>query len=127
MEGEPVTRHYLNKLPDATACNKDLYCIFIAPTLNSNTIEEFAYYNTLRECKIVPITIKQFVTILNTKKECIKNQHPFSILSFRELLDTLISITQDTEVIDTNEDTKIILSNLDKAISTWCDNVLERS
>lgn len=126
MEGEPVTRHYLNKLPYATSNNKDLYCIFIAPTLNSNTIEEFAYYNTLRGCKIIPITIKQFITILNTKKECIENHYNFDIISFKKLLDILISITQNTEIIDIDNDTKTILSNLDKTINTWCNKVLER-
>lgn len=127
MEGEPVTRHYLNKLPDAINANKDLYCIFIAPTLNANTIEEFAYYNSLRECKIIPITIKQFIKILDTKKECIKNQHSFNILDFKELLNTLVSITQDTEIIDTDDDTKIVLSSLDEAMSNWCNKVLGRS
>lgn len=122
MEGEPVTRHYSNKFAEID--NKELYCLFIAPTLNSNTIDEFSLFNSQYNQKIIPITISQFVKILTTKKECIHKNINFNVSNLKELLEILFTITINTEIIDIDKDTKIILSNLDAAITNWCNHLL---
>ncbi|MDU4737969.1 AlwI family type II restriction endonuclease [Clostridium sp.] len=126
MEGEPVTRHFANKLSEINQQGKELYCVFIAPTLNSNTIHEFAYVNSKKNYNIVPITIKQFINILSVKKNFTETNKHFNILEFKELLNNLVKITRDTKVLDSDADTKIILSNLDKSIENWCNNLLRR-
>ena len=125
MEGEPVTRHFANKLTEANASNKKLYCLFIAPTLNSNTIEEFALYNSKKNYNIVPITINHFTKILNTKKQLVESNRSFDISLFEHLMNELVIITTTTNIEDTERDTKQILYKLDKAINTWCTNLLK--
>ena len=126
MEGEPVTRHFANKLPEINQQGKELYCIFIAPTLNSNTIEEFSYFNLKRNYNIVPITIKQFTDILSVKKRFIETNKQFNILEFKELLSHLVNITKEFKVLDTDTDSKIIISKLDKYINDWCSSLLRK-
>lgn len=126
MEGEPVTRHFANKLPEINQQGKELYCIFIAPTLNSNTIEEFSYFNLKRNYNIVPITIKQFTDILSVKKRFIETNKQFNILEFKELLSHLVNITKEFKVLDTDTASKIIISKLDKYINDWCSSLLRK-
>jgi len=66
-EGEPVRRHV------AMAANnfgKDVYGVFIAPTIDTNTAETFRvgvwYHNeTAQYLKIVPFSLNQFKTIFS--------------------------------------------------------------
>ena len=69
-EGQPVMRH----LRDFENSNTELpnYCLFIAPSLHSDTINTF--FNSVKfqyegkKQKIIPITINQLIYILETIK-----------------------------------------------------------
>ncbi|HMS31859.1 MAG TPA: AlwI family type II restriction endonuclease [Candidatus Saccharibacteria bacterium] len=67
-EGQPVMRH----LRDFEATNENSYCIFIAPTIHTDSAETFWIANVYgykgSKQKIAPITISQFISILKTLK-----------------------------------------------------------
>lgn len=119
MEGEPVTRHYINKKRylSNNNSNKELYCVFIAPKLNNNTLDEFSIYNSNWDTKIIPFTLKQFTKIITTKRELIINSKPFNIKYFRDLLDTLCSLTLSSC-------SENLEKNLDNAINIWCKSII---
>jgi len=73
MEGAPVRHHVALEEYSNEATGKDVYGLFIAPTINSNTAETFrvgTWYNAddrkLR-LRIAPFTIKQLRTLLETQ------------------------------------------------------------
>lgn len=72
MEGEPVARHYGMAKQNI---NSNMYCIFIANTVNENTLGHF--YNTNRfstkiyggKTKIIPLNLNDFLLFLKTAKD----------------------------------------------------------
>jgi hypothetical protein len=65
-EGEPVRRH-VAQLKEGT--NKEVYCLFIAPTIDNNTAETFRigvwYRGEVEDyLNIVPLTLSQFIAII---------------------------------------------------------------
>lgn len=88
-EGQPVMRHLREfenkngKMPN--------YCLFVAPTLHKDTVNTF--YNAVKyeyegsRQKIVPITIKQLMIILETVKSRIINKKGFTHNHLQELMD----------------------------------------
>lgn len=72
MEGEPVARHYGMAKQNI---NSNMYCIFIANTINENTLGHF--YNTNRfstkiyggKTKIIPLNLNDFLLFLKTAKD----------------------------------------------------------
>ena len=88
MEGEPVSRHLalLKKQKDG----KDAYCFFIAPTINAACIAHFfmlyrtkiAFYGGYSA--IVPITLKDFVTMVRLSCQAPERPSPQFIRNFCE-------------------------------------------
>jgi hypothetical protein len=67
-EGQPVMRHLRN----FENTNKNSYCLFIAPSLHTDTINTFwtatKYEYEGKKQKIVPITINQLIALIDTVK-----------------------------------------------------------
>lgn len=84
-ESEPVRRHavqYKLQYP-----NKELYCLFIAPTVDNNVVETFrigVWYNGDSEefVNIIPMSLSDFITGFETLKT-----RRFTNLDFKTLLD----------------------------------------
>jgi len=93
-EEEPVPRHVGKVIQKY---NKNVYGIFIAPSIDPNTIIEFynkkQYLNgEVKQVNIIPLTIDQI------KKILIKfNKQRFAIFEFKNLLEKLIILQKKTE------------------------------
>jgi len=88
MEGEPVTRHCEvldrdTKLPT--------YCLFIANTVNDNTYKEFLRYNKLKKTRIVPLSLIEFINIINKQKDMLKEGEVLNSKDLQLLLDSILS------------------------------------
>ena len=114
-EGQPVMRHlrdFENKNSDKTS-----YCLFIAPTLHRDTINTFwtaiKHEYEGRPQKIVPLSIKHFVSILKILVQ-LKTENKF--LKHGE-----ISRLYD-EILDSSDsfnDASEWLQNIPSIISSW--------
>lgn len=100
-EGQPVMRHlrdFETKYDD-----KDCYCFFIAPSLHKDTLNTFFFANKYgydgRKQKIIPITIKQLITLLEKVKISIERGNPFTHLKLKQFMDDCLPI-EDTQNID---------------------------
>lgn len=101
-EGQPVMRH----IRDFEEINreKETYCLFIAPLLHRDTINTFWYsvkyeYEGKKQ-KIIPLTINQFVGLLNTLKT-IKQEGGFlKHDEIKELYDLIINNTENLQSSD---------------------------
>ncbi len=96
-EGQPVMRH-LRDFEDKNN-NKDIFCLFIAPSLHVDTIETF--YNSVKygyrgkRQKIIPLSLKQFVELLEIiifLKE--NNNKLFSHEKLRELYENILDLNK---------------------------------
>jgi len=114
-EGQPVMRHlrdFENK-----DLNKPSYCLFIAPKLHRDTINTFwtaiKYEYEGRRQKIVPLSIKNFVSLLKILLE-IKNEGKF-------LKHTDISRLYDNILDSSDEfnDSGKWLQSIPNTISSW--------
>ena len=84
-ESEPVRRHavqYKLLYPD-----KDVYCLFVAPTVDNNVVETFrigVWYNGEEEefVNIIPMSLTDFITWFETLKF-----KRFRNIDFKNLLD----------------------------------------
>ena len=85
VESEPVRRHtvqYKERYP-----NKDVYCLFIAPSIDNNVAETFrigVWYNSDDEqfVDIIPMNLSDFISAFETLA-----QSKFKNTDFRNLLD----------------------------------------
>lgn len=74
-EGEPVRRHVASCHLDEKYAGKDIYGLFIAPTVDLNTINTFRYGDWFTpnenylELNITPVTLEQFEKILRAGKD----------------------------------------------------------
>jgi hypothetical protein len=89
MEKEPVTRHYeklmeQNELPT--------YCLFIAKDINHNTYKEFFRYNKLRNTKIIPVELKEFILIVEKQAELLRNNKSINPENLKKLFDSITHI-----------------------------------
>jgi hypothetical protein len=97
-EGQPVMRHFRDF---ETAHNeKQSYCLFVAPKIHRDTGNTFwfsvKYEYEGEKQKIVPITIQQFIEILQYLLEA-KKQNKSYFLSHKkiqELFDTIVSASE---------------------------------
>ncbi len=93
-EGQPVMRHLRDF---ETTSKKQSYCLFIAPQLHRDTINtywtsvKYEYEGTKQ--KIVPLTINQFLTILDALIERKKKGSQIFHHEIRLLFDNIIDIT----------------------------------
>lgn len=101
-EGQPVMRH-LRDFEDSNN-NKESYCIFIAPRIHQDTINTFwnsvKYEYQGRKQKIVPLTITQLVSILDTIRTMKMNNKTFSHEYLQNFLENCLQVNQLSSSIE---------------------------
>lgn len=94
-EGQPVMRH-LRQFEDAHK-EKPGYCLFVAPSLHTDTVNTFymsvKYEYEGRPQKIIPLTITQLITILDTIKTLVLMGKAFHHQSLKELYDRCTDVS----------------------------------
>lgn len=112
-EGQPVMRH----LRDFESSNDNAYCIFIAPTIHTDSGETFWIANTIgykgSKQRIAPITITQFITILKALKRLRESNQRFTQ---DKLQDLVKSIALSADKIDNSDDW---VANTDSLVNSW--------
>lgn len=112
MEGEPVARHFGRLQLNSSV---PVYCLFIAPRINENSMAHFFNLNRMRtmlyggRTRIIPVGVDQFIRLLHRARD--KQFHHRDML--RQLLDT---------IIDENlrlEDESSWMSFIDGTITAW--------
>lgn len=115
-EGQPVMRHLRDF--EAENTGKECFCLFIAPTLHRDTVNTFwtsvKYEYEGAPQKIVPITIQEFVDILENVKE-LNNQG--LRINHTNLLDLFNRIYSQSKVTGINSSNW--LNNNSKLIDEW--------
>ena len=90
-EGQPVQRH-LREFEEKY--DLDSYCLFIAPYIHTDTLN--TYWNANKHGymgetqKIIPLTLKQFMTLLSYAEEAIKTGKQPKNVNYQDLLDQFI-------------------------------------
>ncbi len=112
-EGQPVMRHLRN----FEATNQNAYCIFIAPTIHTDSAETFWIANVHGykggKQKIAPITITQFISILKTLKYVRESGGRFTC-------DNLQSLVKDiAENAGLSESSDVWLANTQGILNNW--------
>lgn len=96
-EGQPVMRHIRDF--ENLNSDKETYCLFIAPRLHRDTVNTFwvsvKYEYEGKKQKIVPISISQFIQLLEILKENKEKGIFLSHQKLKELYDSIIEITND--------------------------------
>jgi hypothetical protein len=116
-EGQPVMRHFRDF--EESHENKQSYCLFIAPKIHRDTINTFwvsvKYEYEGQKQKIIPITIQQFVEILQYLLQAKKQTKDYflSHKKIQELLDSIVSVTEN---ISKSEDW---LTTIPQIIKKW--------
>lgn len=93
-EGQPVMRH-LREFEDKNT-DKDCYCLFIAPSIHQDTLNTYftsvKYEYEGRKQKIIPITIKQLIKILETVAMFRAKNIEFKHLYIKQLYENIINV-----------------------------------
>lgn len=114
-EGQPVMRH-LREFEDQHP-EKPAYCLFIAPSLHVDAVETFfhgvRYKYRGRFQKIVPITISQLISILETVKEMKAKGKAWSHLDIMRLYDSC------TRMDEGEDDSTTWLPKVREELSAW--------
>ena len=114
-EGQPVMRHLRDFEQKYTS--KPSYCLFIAPTLHRDTINTFwsaiKYEYEGHPQKIVPLSIKQFISILKILLQ-MKEENKF--LEHQEILHLYDQIVESSKSFNIANEW---LSNIPNVISAW--------
>lgn len=117
-EGQPVMRH----LRDFENSNKNACCIFIAPTIHTDSAETFHIANTIGykgiKQKIAPLTIKQFIELLKTLKNMREANRHFTHANLKNLVD---EIAESANKI-TNSDEWV--SNTQNIVNNWSEGLV---
>ncbi|MEI7819215.1 MAG: AlwI family type II restriction endonuclease, partial [bacterium] len=114
-EGQPVMRH-LRDFEDNLAETKSAYCIFIAPHIHRDTLNQFWTSNKYefegRRQQIIPLSIGEFVDLLGKAREKIIKG---------ELNNTTISslLTCLAKTIDEHSDSLQWQQNIKKVVALW--------
>ncbi len=117
-EGQPVMRH----LRDFENSYNNAYCIFIAPTIHTDSAETFYIANTvgykgIRQ-KIAPITIKQFIQLLDTLRRIRKAKKQFTHDYLQDLIKSIV------ESVDTVANSDDWVDNISKLVNNWSVNLV---
>jgi hypothetical protein len=97
-EGQPVMRHFRDF--ETTHNEKQSYCLFIAPKIHRDTGNTFwisvKYEYEGQKQKIIPVTIQQFIEILQYLLQAKKQNNAYflSHKKIQELFDAIISATE---------------------------------
>ncbi len=113
-EGPPVMRHVRDF--ENLYGEKDAYCLFIAPKMHTDTIETFWFavkhgYKGIRQ-RIVPLSILQFIELLETLLQLRKKGKLFLHSNLKSLYDEVINLTD--EVSDSDKWIETIPSAMEK-------------
>tara|TARA_Y100000310_G_C20681457_1_gene816201 strand:+ start:824 stop:2644 length:1821 start_codon:yes stop_codon:yes gene_type:complete len=118
-EGQPVMRH----LRDFESNNKDkpAYCLFIAPEIHRDTINTFwqaiKYEYEGNKQRIIPLTIKQFIKLLDILVKIKERNKGFAHTKLSRLYDNILDI-------DKVSNSSIWLDGIFEKISSWKTEVL---
>lgn len=119
-EGQPVMRH----LRDFETEHAGSYCLFIAPSIHTDTAETFYMANNYgykgQKQKIVPITISQFVGMLQTLEQMRKHDKSFHNLDMKRLLDEIV---EKSESVDDSEQW---VECIPQVVASWQRSLLEQ-
>jgi len=114
-EGQPVMRH-LRDFEDKLSGNKSAFCIFVAPYVHRDTLNQFWTSNKFayegRRQNIIPLTIGEFVDFLRKSRVMIES----GSLNHNTLKDFLDSIV---ETIDAHTDSFQWQSSIKEAVANW--------
>ncbi len=115
-EGQPVMRH----LRDFENSNRNAYCIFIAPTIHTDSAETFHVANTVgykgNKQKIAPITIKQFIGLLKILKRTREMNKQFTH-------NNLEILVRDIAESANNTNSDVWVNNTQNIIDSWSSNL----
>jgi hypothetical protein len=116
-EGQPVMRHFRDF--EMAHNEKQSYCLFIAPKIHRDTGNTFwisvKYEYEGQKQKIIPITTKQFIDILQYLLEA-KKQNASFFLSHKKIQGLFDDIISSMETVSKAEDW---LSAIPELISKW--------
>ncbi len=119
-EGQPVMRH----LRDFEESHNNSYCLFIAPSIHTDTAETFYMANNFgykgQKQKIAPITIAQFVDMLRTLKQMRESNKAFHNSDMRELLDKIV------EKSTSGNDSEEWMASIPQIVVDWQNSILSR-
>jgi len=114
-EGQPVMRH-VRDFEDLHP-EEIVYCLFIAPRLHRDTINTFwnavKYEYEGRKQRIIPLSITQFVKLLETLMEIRKQGNQFSHDELLNLYEDILGVTKQT---DNSEEW---ISQIPETINKW--------
>ncbi|HPI19096.1 MAG TPA: AlwI family type II restriction endonuclease [Candidatus Kapabacteria bacterium] len=118
-EGQPVMRH----LRDFENSNKkETYCLFIAPDLHRDTVN--TYWNSVKyeyegiKQKIIPMTINQFLILLDALIQRKKNGSKIYHHEMKLLFDSIVEITTRVNNSD------IWLATIPETIIKWKNKII---
>jgi len=124
-EGQPVMRHFrdFEKSHEGLHEKKQYYCLFIAPKIHRDTVNTFwvsvKYEYEGQKQKIIPITIQQFVEILQylLKAKKLNKDYFLSHMKIQELFEDIISVTENvSQSVDW-------LTKIPQIINKWGESI----
>ncbi len=117
-EGQPVMRH----LRDFEDLHDDAYCIFIAPTIHTDSAETFHIANRVgykgSKQKIAPLTIKQFVELLKTLKYLREAERNFGHKNLKSLISEIV---ESANSINNSDDW---VTNTQNIVNSWSSSLV---
>lgn len=121
-EGQPVMRHVRDF--ETTHIDKAAYCLFVAPRLHQDTVETFwmaiKYGYKGAKQKIVPLSIKQFIKLLEILLEIRRQGKQFTHNELLRLYDQILALTKQVK----NSDEWI--EQIPQNINQWKEAVLSK-
>ncbi len=119
-EGQPVMRHIREF--ERKNSNKETYCLFIAPRLHRDTINTFwisvKYEYEGKPQKIIPMSITQFIELLEILKDLKKKGNFLTHQKIKELYD---SIVKQTELVENSDEW---INKIPEIIEDWKKSLL---
>jgi len=120
-EGQPVMRHFRDF--EIKSNSESNYCLFIAPKIHRDTINTFwnstKYEYEGKRQKIIPLTISQFVEILQILLK-IKGQNKNYIFPHRKILELFGAIIEITKIVQKSDDW---LVQIPSTIKKWGETI----
>lgn len=121
-EGQPVMRHVREF--EKTHAEKSVYCLFIAPRLHQDTIETFwmsiKYGYKGATQRIIPLSISQFIRLLESLLEIKKQGKRFTHGELLNLYEQILNLT--SHVAHSEE----WIEQIPGAITSWQKSILVR-
>lgn len=121
-EGQPVMRHVREF--EETHTGKSVYCLFIAPRLHQDTIETFwmaiKYGYKGATQRIVPLSISQFIRLLESLLEIRKQNKRFTHGELLNLYEQILNLTSHAA------HSEEWIEQIPDAITSWQKSILLR-